>query len=199
MVAVPMFASVAADRAGRIAYVYGARSPQRARGLDWTRPVPGDRSDLVWSDTPEFDRLPRVVDPPSGFLQSCNGTPFHATTGGMRPLAATMAEFLRDVVGARCDAMGQSFGGWLALWLAVDHPDLLDQMVLLCPAGLRVEFILKTADTYDLNLYPLSGGEPVRLKDRKLGGTAGTPLESLAIFNRDSEQNAFLNRLRLNP
>jgi pimeloyl-ACP methyl ester carboxylesterase len=66
-----------------------------------------------------------------------DGTPFHSHTGGMRPLAATMAEFLRTVVGARCDAMGQSFGGWLALWLAVDHPDLLDQMVLLCPAGLR--------------------------------------------------------------
>lgn len=67
------------------------------------------------------------------------------------------------------------------------------------PAGLRVEFTLKTADAYDLKLYPLSGGSPVEFKDRKLGGTPGTPLESLAIFNRDSEQNVFFNRLRLNP
>ena len=67
------------------------------------------------------------------------------------------------------------------------------------PAGLRIEFTLKTPDTYDLKLYPLSGGTPTELKDRKLGGTAGAPLESLAIFNRDSEQNAFLTRLRLNP
>jgi len=74
-----------------------------------------------------------------------------------------------------------------------------DSGLAITPAGLRVELILKTADTYDLNLYPLSGGEPVRLKDRKLGGATGTPLESLAIFNRDSEQNAFFNRLRLNP
>jgi len=67
------------------------------------------------------------------------------------------------------------------------------------PAGFRVEFTLKSPDTYDLKLYPLSGGSPVELKDRKLGGNAGAPLESFSIFNRDSEQNAFFNRLRLNP
>lgn len=67
------------------------------------------------------------------------------------------------------------------------------------PAGLRAEFILKSADTYDLKLSPLSGGSPIELKDRKLGGNAGSPIESLSIFNRDSEQNTFFNRLRLNP
>jgi hypothetical protein len=74
-----------------------------------------------------------------------------------------------------------------------------DSGLAVTPAGLRAEFTLKSPDTYDLKLYPLSGGSPVELKDRKLGGSAGTPLESLAIFNRDSEQNAFFNRLRLNP
>ena len=74
-----------------------------------------------------------------------------------------------------------------------------DSGLAVTPAGLRVEFTLKTPDTYDLKLYPLSGGSPVELKDRKLGGNSGSSLESLAIFNRDSEQNAFFNRLRLNP
>jgi len=74
-----------------------------------------------------------------------------------------------------------------------------DSGLPITPAGLRVEFTLKTPDTYDLKLSPLSGGSPVELKDRKLGGTAGAPVESVAIFNRDSEQNAFFNRLRLNP
>ena len=74
-----------------------------------------------------------------------------------------------------------------------------DSGLAVTPAGLRVEFTLKTPDAYDLKLYPLSGGSPVDLKDRKLGGNPGSPLESLAIFNRDSEQNAFFNRLRLNP
>jgi hypothetical protein len=74
-----------------------------------------------------------------------------------------------------------------------------DSGLAVTPAGLRAEFTLKSPDTYDLKLYPLSGGSPVELKNRKLGGNAGAPLESLAIFNRDSEQNAFFNRLRLNP
>ena len=74
-----------------------------------------------------------------------------------------------------------------------------DSGLAITPAGLRVEFTLKTSDTYDLKLYPLSGGSPIELKDRKLGGPGGAGLESLAIFNRDSEQNAFFNRLRLNP
>ena len=74
-----------------------------------------------------------------------------------------------------------------------------DSGLAVSPAGLRAEFTLKTTDTYDVKLSPLSGGTPVELKDRKLGGSAGTPLESVAIFNRDSEQNAFFNRLRLNP
>jgi hypothetical protein len=74
-----------------------------------------------------------------------------------------------------------------------------DSGLAVTPAGLRIEFTLKTPDTYDLKLYPLSGGSPVEIKDRKLGGNAGAPLDSLAIFNRDSEQNAFFNRLRLNP
>jgi hypothetical protein len=74
-----------------------------------------------------------------------------------------------------------------------------DSGLAVTPAGFRVEFTLKTPDTYDLKLYPLSGGSPVELKDRKLGGSAGAPLESFSIFNRDSEQNAFFNRLRLNP
>lgn len=74
-----------------------------------------------------------------------------------------------------------------------------DSGLAVTPAGLRIEFTLKTPDTYDLRLFPLSGGSPAELKNRKLGGSAGSPLESLAIFNRDSEQNAFFNRLRLNP
>ena len=74
-----------------------------------------------------------------------------------------------------------------------------DSGLPLSAGGLRLEFTLKSADTYDLKLSPLNGGAPVELKDRKLGGEPGAPLESLAIFNRDSEQNAFFNRLRLNP
>jgi len=65
--------------------------------------------------------------------------------------------------------------------------------------GVRLEFTLKDKDLYDLRITPLGGGTPIELKDRKLGGTAGAPLESLAIFNRDSEANAFFNKLCIKP
>jgi acyl-homoserine-lactone acylase len=86
---VPVFNSVVADRTGRIAYVYNARFPARRPGLDWKLPVPGDRADLVWDDAPDFSRMPRVVDPPSGFVQSCNGSPFLTTVGEGNPDASS--------------------------------------------------------------------------------------------------------------
>jgi pimeloyl-ACP methyl ester carboxylesterase len=33
--------------------------------------------------------------------------------------------------------IGVSFGGWVALWLAARHPDLVEQLVLEAPSGLR--------------------------------------------------------------
>jgi pimeloyl-ACP methyl ester carboxylesterase len=35
--------------------------------------------------------------------------------------------------------VAESFGGWVALWLAAKHPDLVEQLVLQGPAGLRDE------------------------------------------------------------
>ena len=48
-----------------------------------------------------------------------------------------MAEFARKVVGGKCDVVAEFFGGWVALWLAADHPDLVEHLVLEGPAGLR--------------------------------------------------------------
>ncbi len=85
MAAVPMFSTVYADADGNIAYLYGARLPRRTRDHDWTRDLPGDSQAAIWSDYMSFDRLPRVVAPASGFVQSCNNTPFQATLGAGRP------------------------------------------------------------------------------------------------------------------
>jgi acyl-homoserine-lactone acylase len=80
--AIPMFNTVYAD-AEHIAYVYNALIPKRptAPGVDWAGVIPGDRPDLVWNEYLPFDALPMVVDPPSGFVMTCNSTPFAATTG----------------------------------------------------------------------------------------------------------------------
>jgi pimeloyl-ACP methyl ester carboxylesterase len=66
-----------------------------------------------------------------------DGTPLPDGDLSMHRLGTIMAEFVDTAVAGSCDVMGQSFGGWLALWLAVERPDLVEQLVLLCPAGFR--------------------------------------------------------------
>jgi pimeloyl-ACP methyl ester carboxylesterase len=72
-------------------------------------------------------------------LPGFNGTPAHAKVGAMPDLADRAAEFIRKTIGKGCDVMAESFGGWTALWLAVRHPDLVEQLVLEAPAGLRTK------------------------------------------------------------
>jgi acyl-homoserine lactone acylase PvdQ len=79
-----MFNTVYADRE-HVFYVYNGLLGRRAPGFDYTKVLPGDRSDVVFQDYLPFDALPQVLDPPSGFVQSCNATPFSATKGEGNP------------------------------------------------------------------------------------------------------------------
>ncbi len=47
--------------------------------------LPGDRKDALWTEYLPFAELPQVENPPSGFVFSCNGTPFSATAGEGNP------------------------------------------------------------------------------------------------------------------
>jgi acyl-homoserine-lactone acylase len=89
--ALPMFNVGYADREGHILYLYNARLPVRRAGYDWRGTVPGDTAQTLWTEFLPFERLPRVVDPPSGFVQNCNSTPFRTTTGEGNPDPAAYA------------------------------------------------------------------------------------------------------------
>lgn len=77
----PMFNVVYADRDGRILYLFGGRVPRRPSGdfAFWQTAVPGDTSATLWSEILGYDELPRIVDPPSGFVQNSNSPPWFAT------------------------------------------------------------------------------------------------------------------------
>jgi acyl-homoserine-lactone acylase len=78
----PIFHTMYADRDGHIMYVYNAAPPQRTHGNHafWNGVIPGDRSDLVAGDTiVPFDQLPQVIDPPSGWVQNSNDSPWTST------------------------------------------------------------------------------------------------------------------------
>jgi acyl-homoserine-lactone acylase len=71
-----------ADRAGNIFYVHGNAIPKRDPQYDWTKPVDGSDVATDWTNYHRFDELPQLLNPPTGWLQNCNSTPFLTTTEG---------------------------------------------------------------------------------------------------------------------
>ncbi len=64
--------------------------------------------------------------------------------------------------------------------------------------GLGITLSLLTADTYDLEVINLKDKSKKVFKNRKLGGTAGAPVQSLALFNMDSEaHDVFFNNFQV--
>ena len=77
---IPMFTVMYADRDGHIMHLFGGRTPIRPEGdWDWRSVVPGDTSETLWTETHPYEDLPRVVDPPSGWLQNANDPPWTTT------------------------------------------------------------------------------------------------------------------------
>jgi len=75
------FNIVYADKNGNIGSVYNAKMPKRIEGPDWENILPGDKSELIWTDFQPFDALPKIWNPDTGFLFSANATPFQITDG----------------------------------------------------------------------------------------------------------------------
>jgi acyl-homoserine-lactone acylase len=78
----PIFHTMYADRDGHIMYVYNAAPPRRANGDHalWNGVLPGDRTEIIaGSEIVPFDLLPQVIDPPNGWVQNCNDSPWTST------------------------------------------------------------------------------------------------------------------------
>lgn len=81
-VAIPYMNIVYADRDGNILYVYNGSVPRRSPKFDWRRPVDGSDPETEWQGYHAFEELPQLANPATGFVQSCNSTPFATTTSG---------------------------------------------------------------------------------------------------------------------
>lgn len=77
----PMFNVVYADKDGNILYLFEGNVPKRSTGdfSFWSGTIDGTRSELIWKETHGYEDLPRVLNPPSGFLQNCNDPPWTCT------------------------------------------------------------------------------------------------------------------------
>ncbi len=70
--------TVFADSEGNIAYYHGNFIPIRDEQFDYTRPVDGSNPDTDWQGLHSVDEAITVMNPPNGWIQNCNSTPFTA-------------------------------------------------------------------------------------------------------------------------
>jgi penicillin amidase len=61
---------------GDIYYVRNGRVPVRAPGVDSHRPIPGNTSSNEWRGIHPFSDLVQITNPPQGYMQNNNVTPF---------------------------------------------------------------------------------------------------------------------------
>ncbi len=136
----PVVNVVCADTQGNIGYSYAGRIPVRAKG-DGRLPVPGWSGEYEWSGNVPFEELPRLFNPPQGYIVTANndlgvadfpypiGNEFCAGDRAQRIVEllesrgslnlAVTKEMQLDQVSTSARAVAQVLGQ-----LAVDGPDL---------------------------------------------------------------------------
>ena len=82
--AIPSTNFIYADERGNIAYVYNAAIPNRPEDVEanWRGILDGSRSDLIWQGSVGYDRLPKLINPESGWVYNSNNEPFTAAGAG---------------------------------------------------------------------------------------------------------------------
>ena len=74
------FNAVYADKESNIIFLHNSSSPKRKEGIDWTHPVDGTKSSLVWNEIVPLKGIPLLINPKSGWLISTNQDPFKVTS-----------------------------------------------------------------------------------------------------------------------
>jgi pimeloyl-ACP methyl ester carboxylesterase len=101
------------------------------RPLVYLHPAGGVR----WTRVLEALAQTRAVHLPT--LPGFDGTPTEPGLDSRRALGRAVGNYIERTIGKPCDVLGSSFGGAVALWVAVERPDCVDHLVLECPAGLQ--------------------------------------------------------------
>lgn len=70
--------TVYADAEGNIAYYHGNFIPRRDVQFDYSKPVDGSNPATDWQGLHTLEESIIIVNPPTGWIQNCNSTPFTA-------------------------------------------------------------------------------------------------------------------------
>lgn len=71
---------------GDIFYVRNGRVPIRAKGVDASKPIPGNTSATEWQGIHPFKDLVQITNPASGNMHNCNVSPFAMTKDAPKEL-----------------------------------------------------------------------------------------------------------------
>ncbi len=102
----------------------------QGRPLVYLHPAGGVR----WSAFLEQMSKSHAVHMPT--FPGFDGTPTQEGINSRRSLAGWVGDYIKGIQ-KPVDVMGCSFGGAVALWLAIERPDAVDHLVLECPGGLQ--------------------------------------------------------------
>ncbi len=83
-----------ADNKGNIAYWHGNRIAIRDTSYNWKRPVDGSTSKTEWKGYHTANQTIHYLNPPSGFLQNCNSSPFLASGDSLLLTAASYPKYM---------------------------------------------------------------------------------------------------------
>lgn len=91
---VPSFNTLYADARGNLFYAYNGKFPVRNPGFDWKGILPGNTSETLWTEFLPFSRVPQILNPPSGMMQTCNSSPFQTTVGEGNPRPSDFPDWM---------------------------------------------------------------------------------------------------------
>ena len=80
LLGIPRFNIVYADSDDNIFYMSNARLSVRDESINWRNLVIGDTSSLILDDYHPYEDLPKLLNPPSGYLFNTNNSPFNSTS-----------------------------------------------------------------------------------------------------------------------
>src|SRR5579875_21792 len=135
----PMFTVIYADRDGHILSLFDGLVPKRPGGSwdDWAGLIPGDTSATLWNEVHPYDDLPRVVDPPPGWVQNSNSSPWMTTL----PPALDPADFPPYLAPQRMGVREQR-----GVRMLLENGPLSYDDLLACAASTRLELADRVLD-----------------------------------------------------
>ncbi|HXU43480.1 MAG TPA: alpha/beta hydrolase [Burkholderiales bacterium] len=135
-----------------------------------------------------------------------DGTPTVAGLNSRKALGKWVGEYIDREIGGPCDILGCSFGGAVALWLAILRPELVDHLVLECPAGLQTIDAKLRADPAEFRkalfvhpekAFPVSKTREVEAENRRMlthyGAEDGKDLELLQTLETIKHRTLILH------